>query len=94
MEIDLKFHGKPVRPVLTWLIMIIGVKSILKFLWSRVLRGVWTALHGSWIGSIGPGSGMVGTIIEQSSIFNDNWPSMKQIFRTILRYKIKLLDAD
>ena len=64
------------------------------FVWEHLVKWVLldlsALLTNSWTGLIG--SGVRGSQIFSSDIFNgDNWPSMKQIFRTVFKRKVPLL---
>ena len=89
LSCSIQLNNRSVSPILTYVLLIAGVHQLWKFLQSR-LSSVWSELHGLWNGQ--SGSGYRGSIIQQSSIFNDqNWPSMKQIFRVLFRKRIPLL---
>jgi hypothetical protein len=68
--------------------MVAGVHTILRFV-KRKVQSIWSELKGLWNGQ--GGSGYRGSIIQESSIWHDNWPSMKQIFRVLFRKRIGLL---
>ena len=92
---SVQVNGKQIPAIITYLLLIAGARQAWRLIIQKIYRGFflqfWCLLKGSWTGQ--SGSGYLGSIIQQSSIFHDsNWPSMKQIFRAVLRKKIALLD--
>ena len=78
-----------VKTVVTYVIFLAGIKYIYDAIRNKVVKIVLRLLSGSWNGF---GYGAMQTYISHSSILQDQWPSMKQIFRWAFRDKIALLD--
>lgn len=67
-----------------------GIKSLFDFIKKHLLKVIWQSLKDGWQGALH----LKTSHIQTSSMFNDSRLSMKQIFRTVLRKKIKLLDLN
>ena len=77
LQFSVKFNGRKLNQLLVFIILALGVKALLNILKRAVLNVVWQGLRDGWTGALSLRS----STIERSDIFNDNWPSMKNIFR-------------
>lgn len=74
--------------LLTLILLVLGVKALVNIVRRFIVNVIWQGLRDGWVGALSLRS----STIERSDIFNDNWPSMKNIFRQVLRRRSPLLE--
>ena len=80
-----------ISSIFTYLILIAGVQKLFSFIRHSIFGFLWSSITGSWTGQ---GIWSRNSTFSKSSIFQDSWPSMKQIFRSVLCSKQKLLNIN
>lgn len=92
---ELKVNGMKINHLLVIILMLLGIKNFISLIRRHVLHVLWNTLESGWRGGLHSLAfiGGTSTTTESSSVMVDNWPSMKQLFRSVFRKKNKLLDA-
>ena len=66
----------------SYVLLLAGVRYVYYKFKNTLMVYLWSLVTGGWTGS---GIFSLKSTVTKSSIFNDGWPSMKQIFRTVFR---------
>tara|TARA_B110000285_G_C14682425_1_gene405334 strand:- start:30 stop:521 length:492 start_codon:yes stop_codon:yes gene_type:complete len=75
--------------LVSYVLLLAGVRYVYHKFKNTLMVYLRSLVTGGWTGS---GIFSLKSTVTQSSIFNDGWPSMKQIFRMVFRQKSRLLD--
>ena len=82
-------HSTKINSFISYILLIAGVRYVYNKFKSTLWVYFCSMITGGWTGS---GIFSLKSDITKSSIFNDGWPSWKQIFRSVFRQKSKLLE--
>ena len=94
ISMNVKINGRKINALIVFALLILGIKAVIDIFRRHVISTIWNIIESGWKGGLQSMAlfGGYNTQTERSSIIVDNWPSMKQVFRTAFRPKIQLLD--
>ena len=83
VHVKVNINGRRLNSALVVLLLLLGLKSFVRLLHRLFVQIIWQGVKDGWSGAFG----LRRTEIEHSNIFNDGWPSMKNIFRAVFKRK-------